>query len=63
MNLYHIMVSKVLNLDKEDENLNHSIRIEIVNSTSNQLASSENEVLKSLDFEKVELLKSKAEVA
>jgi hypothetical protein len=54
VDLYNpIMVSKVLNMDKDTQETGSNVRIEIVTSEANQLANSENEVLKKLDFEKV----------
>lgn len=65
VDLYNpIMVSKVLNMDKDQGTLDKPPRIEIVQSLDNkQLATSENEVLGKLDFEKVEILKDKTENA
>lgn len=62
VDLYNpIMASKMLNMDKEGDNPNAVVKIEIINSTSNELSNSENEVLAKLDFEKVISLKEKAE--
>lgn len=61
-NLFNpIMVSKVLNMDKgSDDNVTNNVRIEIVGQQSS-LSSSENEVLKKLDAEKMQILKDKSE--
>lgn len=56
-----IMVSKVLNLDKPGENESKPVRIEIINNSDKKLATSENEILKNLDSEKVNILKDKSE--
>lgn len=62
VDLYNpIMVSKVLNMDKGADEGSSNVRIEIVTSEANQLASSENEVLKKLDFEKVNKVNDMAE--
>lgn len=62
VDLYNpIMVSKVLNLDKPDQSGQGNSKVEIIDSTSNQLATSENEVLRKLDFEKTEIIKDKSE--
>lgn len=63
VNLYNpIMVSKVLNLDKEPGDNEKPPRVEIVEPEGKKsLANSENEVLKKLDFGKVEELKDKLE--
>lgn len=63
VDLYNpIMVSKVLNLDKgNDGDDDKPVRIEIVNTHSAQMANSESEVLKNLDFQKVDQLKDKLE--
>lgn len=62
VDLYNpIMVSKVLNMDKAPEIGDSTVKVEIVDSRSNTLANSENEVLKKLDFGKVEILKDKLE--
>jgi len=57
-----ILVSKVLNLDKQQDNTQASIRVEIVKSNSEQLATSENEVLQMLDSEKLANLEKAAEI-
>ena len=56
-----IMASKMLNMDKEADTGNNVVKIEFVNATGKELANSENEVLKNLDFGKVEMLKDKSE--
>ncbi len=57
-----IIVSKVLNLDKEEnKEKENNVKVEIVNSISSRLANSESEVLQNLDFEKVNLVIDKAE--
>lgn len=62
VDLYNpIMVSKMLNMDKDNGDQAAAPKVEIVDSTSNHLANSENEVLKNLDFGKVEILKDKLE--
>lgn len=62
VDLYNpIMVSKVLNMDQPSDDNNKPIRVEIVHAVSNELSNSENEVLKKLDFGKVEILKEKIE--
>lgn len=57
-----IMVSKVLNMDKENDKGNDPPpRVEIVEGQTKQLANSENEILENLDYGKVEQLKEKIE--
>lgn len=56
-----IMASKLLNMDKEADPGSSVVRVEIVSATSNTLSNSENDVLKKLDFGKVESLKEKLE--
>jgi len=64
VDLYNpIMVSKVLNLDKQksaDED-DKPVTVHVIDSRSNSLAKSENEILEKLDFGKVEILKDKVE--
>lgn len=62
VDLYNpIMVSKVLNMDKQDGETDKPPRVEIVDSRQNTLSNSEDEVLKKLDFGKVEIIKEKSE--
>lgn len=62
VDLYNpMMVSKVLNLGSGVDDTDRTVRVEIVSSQSGQLANSENEVLKKLDSEKLEILKTKVE--
>lgn len=62
VDLYNpIMVSKILNLDKADGDVDRPIRVEIINSTASTIPTSENDVISNLDFEKVEILKGKLE--
>lgn len=56
-----IMVAKVLKMDAPIQDNDEPVKIEMVDSRSNELSISENEVLKKLDFGKVELLKEKIE--
>jgi len=56
-----IMVTKVLGMDKPTEDEGRVTRVEIVDSTSNKLANSENEILKNLNQEKVQIVKDKSE--
>lgn len=58
-----IMVSKVLNLDKttNDGNESRAVKVEIVRSESNVLKTSEHDIIKNLDYSKVEILNSKIE--
>lgn len=56
-----IMVSKVLNMDKPSNQDDKPVRVEIVNSEVNKLSNSENDILKNLDYGKVESLKNKLE--
>lgn len=60
VDLYNpIMVSKVLNLDKGEEEDNKRIIVEVVDTPRKQLPNSEEEILGNLDYEKVNLLKKK----
>jgi len=62
VDLYNpLMVSKVLNMDKESAEGNSVVKVEIVHSQRDSLANSESEVLKKLDFGKLEILKDKVE--
>ena len=62
VDLYNpIIVAKVLNMDKDSGERAMPIRVEVVEKNNLQLSNSENEVLKNLDFEKVEILKDKVE--
>lgn len=63
VDLYNpIITSKLLNLDSEKENEGTHVKVEIVDSRSSHLANSENELLKKLDLEKLEILDRKAEI-
>jgi len=55
-----IMVSKVLKLDAPQENNTGTVKVEIVHSEA-KLANSENEVLRKLNPEKLEIIKDKSE--
>lgn len=55
-----IMVSKVLNLDKPDDGNLTNVKVEVIDSRTKELPNSENEIIKNLDFGKVELLKEKS---
>ena len=55
-----IMVSKVLKMDAPSDPSTGPVKVEIVHSTS-KLSNSENEVLKKLDSEKLEILEDKSE--
>lgn len=60
VDLYNpIMISKVLNMDKEQGETDRAVKVEIVDSRSDRLYNSEREVLEKLDFQKVEVLKDK----
>lgn len=56
-----IMVSKILGLDKPEDNSGKITKIEIVESISTKLANSENEILKNLNYEKLVSVKEKSE--
>ena len=56
-----IMVSKILGLDKPEDNSGKVTRIEIVDSLSGKLAESENEILANLSSEKLQTIKDKSE--
>lgn len=56
-----IMVSKILGLDKPEDNSGKITRVEIVDSLSGKLATSENEILKNLNYKKLESIKEKSE--
>lgn len=56
-----LMVTKLLNMDKGENDQPQTVKIEIVQSESRQLATSENEILKNLDFGKADLEKEKDE--
>ncbi len=59
-----IIISKLLNVDKENEKSDdRPPRVEIVESINNKISNSEDEILKNLDFGKVEILKEKTEKA
>lgn len=57
-----VIISKILNLEKPEDNRNVSIRVEVIKSDSEQLANSENQVLQMLDSEKVHNLEKAAEI-
>lgn len=62
VDLYNpILISKILNLDKEQGDSTSVVKVQIVQSQNNELANSENEILQKLDFGKVEILKDKVE--
>lgn len=62
VDLYNpIMVSKLIGLDKDNgSDSDKAPRVEIVDSTTKEIATSENEILENLDYGKVEILKEKA---
>lgn len=62
LDLYNpIMASKLLNMDKETDNQDAIVKIEVVHTGKTKLANSENEILEKLNLEKLEILKDKIE--
>ena len=55
-----IMVSKVLGLDKPEDNSGKVTRVEIVDSVSNKLSNSENQILQNISLEKLQIVKDKS---
>lgn len=54
-----IVISKILNLDKPSDDTLRTIRVEVVDTRKGDLATSENEILKNLDFNTIQEFKSK----
>lgn len=54
-----IVVAKLLNLDKPQEDDSRSVRVEIIDTGKKILATSENEILSNLDYDMVDQFKNK----
>jgi hypothetical protein len=62
VDLYNpIMASKMLNLDKQNDDDNKTVRVEIIDTGKVGLPNSESQILEKLDSEKVNIVKDKSE--